>query len=265
VHGHDHRGHGASIDDARPLGHFGDDGGWAKVVADLEHVHRHVRSEHPGVPIFLLGHSMGSFVARAFLVRNPDSLAGAIISATGWRTGPIGTVMKWLAKRSARKHGPRLPSKLMTKLVFGSFNSGFKPVRTPFDWLSRDPAQVDLYIQDPLCGFDCSARLWEDLLGGVRALEKEEDDPAKLSRTSPLLFIAGSRDPTSRGGVGNRQVAQRYRAAGNPSVTEKRYDDGRHELLNETNRDEVWRDILSWIEAQLQRRSAPIPQAQPAH
>jgi alpha-beta hydrolase superfamily lysophospholipase len=257
VYGHDQRGHGSSITETTaPRGHFADEEGWTKVIGDVERVQRHIRAAHPNIPIVLFAHSMGAFVARAFLLRSADSLAGAIISSNGWRTGPLGAVLRWFARREVRKHGARQPSRLMTKLVFGTFNIQFAPTRTRFDWLSRDPAQVDLYNNDPLCGFDCSGKLWDDMLTGVQAIEKEEDDPARLSRTLPLLFIAGTRDPTSMGGIGNGQVAARYRAAQNPSVTDKRYPGARHELLNETNRDEVWRDLLQWIATQLQARSS---------
>ena len=264
VYAHDHRGHGGSIDVTTPRGHYADQDGWAKVVADLDDVHHRIRANHPNVPVFLLGHSMGSFIARAFLVRNPDALAGAIISATGWRTGPLGAAMRFFARREVRKHGAREPSALMAKLVFGTFNLQFAPTRTKFDWLSRDPEQVDLYVHDPMCGYDCSGKLWDDMLTGVAALEKDEDEPARLSKTLPLLCVAGTKDPTSMGGLGTGQVAKRYIAAGNPNVTDKRYPGARHELVNETNRTEVWSDLIQWIEAQLPARSKAKSEARPS-
>jgi alpha-beta hydrolase superfamily lysophospholipase len=160
-------------------------------------------------------------------------------------------MLEWVAQRQARKLGPRTPSKAMAKLVFGTFNVQFFPTRTGFDWLSRDPGAVDAYIADPLCGFDCSGRLWADLLGGVHALEQEEDDKERLPRTLPLLTIAGTRDPVSMGGFGNTQLAERYRAAGNEDVTERKYPGARHELLNETNRDEVSADLIAWVEQRI--------------
>jgi alpha-beta hydrolase superfamily lysophospholipase len=255
VYAHDQRGHGGSIGATTPRGHYADQDGWAKVVGDVEQVQRRIRAQHPAVPIFLLGHSMGSFVVRAFVLDHPDAVDGVIISATGWRTGPLGSLLRWFARRVVRRYGARTPSPFMTRLVFGTFNLRFRPARTAFDWLSRDPAQVDLYIADPQCGFDCSGQLWDDMLSGVRAIEEAEDDPARLSRTLPFLFIAGTHDPTSRGGLGNRQVIQRYAAARNPNVTDKCYLDGRHELLNEENRAEVTRDILQWIDTALARRA----------
>ncbi len=250
VYAHDHRGHGASVDSSTPLGHYADRDGWHKVVSDLHLVGKHARKAHPGAPVFLLGHSMGSFIARAYLVAHGSLLAGAIISATGFRMGPGNRVLQGVARLQAWKLGPRQPSALMAKLVFGTFNLQFMPSRTSFDWLSRDPETVNAYIQDPLCGFDCSSQLWADLLGGVYSIERAEADPLQLARV-PILIVAGSRDPVSMGGLGSAQLGKRYLATGNPDVTVKRYPGGRHELLNEENRAEVWTDLLRWIEARI--------------
>jgi alpha-beta hydrolase superfamily lysophospholipase len=259
VYGHDHRGHGGSIDTTTPLGHYADQDGWSKVVGDVHSVHRHIRASHPGVPIFVLGHSMGSIIARAYLLAHASALSGAIISATSWRMGPIHRALQWVARREAKKLGLRAPSRRMAKLAFGTFNLQFAPARTPFDWLSRDTNQVDAYIADPLCGFDCSGQLWDDLLGGLQAIEREEDDRARLSTTLPLLFIAGSRDAVSMGGFGNAQAAARYQRAGNPNVVDRRYPGARHELVNETNRAEVWGDLIAWIEQHTRPKSVAPP------
>jgi alpha-beta hydrolase superfamily lysophospholipase len=248
VYGHDHRGHGGSIDTSTPLGHFADSDGFSKVVGDLHTVHRYIRGAHPGVPLFLFGHSMGSFLVRAYLLAHASVLSGAIISATGWRMGPINRALQWVARREVQKHGARAPSRLMAKLAFGSFNLQFMPARTSFDWLSRDPNVVDAYIADPLCGFDCTGKLWDDLLGGIHHIEKEEDDASRLSTTLPILLIAGGRDAVSIGGFASGQVAARYKAAGNPNITDRRYPGARHELVNETIRDEVFADLITWME-----------------
>jgi alpha-beta hydrolase superfamily lysophospholipase len=194
---------------------------------------------------------MGSFIARAYLLEHAAGLAGAILSATGWRAGPLNHAMRWVALRECRKNGPRTPSPLMTKLVFGAFNLRFLPARTSVDWLSRDRAAVDAYLADPLCGFDSSGQLWADLLAGSSAIEAAEDVPSRLPRSLRLLLIAGSHDPVSLGGLGHAQLARRYRAAGNADLDDRRYPGGRHELLNETNREEVWADVTAWMEKRL--------------
>jgi alpha-beta hydrolase superfamily lysophospholipase len=250
VYAHDHRGHGGSVDETTPRGHYADQDGWRKLIADLHVVSRHARKEHPALPVFLFGHSMGSFVGRAYLLLHGVELAGAILSATGWRLGEGNRLLQWVARREARRLGPGAPSALMTKLVFGTFNVQFVPTRTRFDWLSREAREVDAYIADPLSGFHSSGQLWDDFLGGVYDLEKREDDPARLPRV-PLLLVAGSRDPVSMGGFANTQLSARYRAAGNTDVTDRRYPGGRHELLNETNRAEVFADLIAWIDARI--------------
>ncbi len=247
VYGHDHRGHGGSVDANTPLGHYADADGFAKVVGDLLSVNSFARAKHAGVPVFFFGHSMGSFIGRRFLIDHASAVDGAILSATGWRLGIGNRVLKKVAQRDAKNNGPRAPSPRMHKLVFGTFNLRFRPARTPFDWLSREPSAVDAYIADPLCGFDCSGQLWADLMAGVYAVEKDENDAARLSPKLPLMLLAGTHDPVSMGGFGHGQLADRYKKAGNSHVTDKRYEEGRHELLNDTNRAEVTKDILGWL------------------
>jgi alpha-beta hydrolase superfamily lysophospholipase len=249
VYAHDHRGHGDSIDASTPRGHFADEDGWAKVTGDLFTANAHVHRKHPNLPVFLFGHSMGSFVARAYLLEHATTVAGGILSATGWRQGPLASVARAIARGQGKKLGARTHSHLMTKLVFGTFNLRFRPVRTPFDWLSRDASEVDAYIASPQCGHHCSGTLWADLFGGARAVERLEKDRARPSRETPILLLAGTHDPVSIGGLGHGQLAALYRAAGNTRVTDRRYDKARHELLNETNRAEVTSDIIAWVNA----------------
>ena len=249
VYAHDHRGHGDSIDPATPQGFFAPRDGWAKVVADVHTIHYSARDAYPGLPLFFLGHSMGSVIGRAYLLAHGGDVHGAILSATSWRGGPLNRALRLAALRECRKNGPSAPSPRMAGLVFGSFNLRFRPARTEYDWLSRDREVVDAYIADPRCGFACSGQLWADLFGGLSAIEVAEGEGSRVCRRLPLLLLAGSHDPVSMGGLGHEQLAKRYRAAGNEEVEDRRYPAGRHELLNETNRAEVWDDILRWIEA----------------
>jgi alpha-beta hydrolase superfamily lysophospholipase len=244
VYAHDHRGHGAA---ARRRGWFAERGGWHKVVDDVESVRQHAVGQHPALPVLLLGHSMGSFIARAYFLQYGQQLAGLLLSATGYRQKPLAYLMRAIARLTGRIAGKNHASRFMSGLVFGSFNLGFIPRRTPVDWLSRDPAEVDAYLADPLCGFAPTPALWEDLFGGIIALERGEQHGAGLPPRCPVLLMAGSRDPVSLGKLALGQLATRYRRAGLVDVCSKVYPGGRHEMLNETNRAEVEADILGWL------------------
>lgn len=249
VYASDHRGHGHSVGNGDRLGHYADQDGWRKVIDDLYRVNQQIRQLHPGVPLTLFAHSMGSFIARGYVFRHADSIQGLVISATGIRYGLIARIGRAIARWDARRIGARSPSKLLAKLSFGTFNLRFMPARTPFDWLSRDTAQVDKYIHDPLCGFDCSAQLWVDLFGGIIEFEGLEKRSAQqLPANLPVLGIAGTHDPTSMGGLGVKQVIQRYRQGGLTDTQVKLYLKGRHELTNETNRQQVFDDLGQWLD-----------------
>ncbi|QEL57267.1 alpha/beta hydrolase [Chromobacterium paludis] len=244
VYAHDHRGHGAS---PAPRGFFAAEDGWRKVVDDVEAVRRHAAAEHPGLPIILLGHSMGSFIARAYFLRYGGQLSGLMLSSTGYRQRPLARLLGALARFLGRRNGWDKPSRLMAALVFGSFNLGFPPWRTGMDWLSRDAAEVDAYLADPDCGFDPTPGLWADLFGGIVEMEAGEAAGAGINRRCPILLFAGSRDPVSLGKLALGQLEIRYRDAGALDLQSQVYPGGRHEMLNESNRAEVESDILAWL------------------
>lgn len=243
VYAHDHRGHGRH---AVIPGWFAAHGGWQQVVDDLRTVVDYARQRHER-PVVLFGHSMGSFIARAFMLRHGQRLAGLVLSATGYRQRHLARVMRGVARLAARLGGADRPNPFMTTLVFGSFNLGFLPARTRLDWLSRDPAQVDAYIADPLCGQHPTPQLWIDLFGGIIDMEKGEADGRALPKACPVWLQAGSRDPVSLGKFGLGQLAKRYRAAGLQDVTVTVYPGGRHEMHNETNRAQLEADLLAWL------------------
>lgn len=242
VYAHDHRGHG---EHAQQLGHYGDVDGWECVIDDLHRVQQHIAAQHPGVPRVLLGHSMGSFIARSYFVRHGDGLAGLVLSATGYRQKPLAHLLRTVARRVGRGRMDQ-PSRCMAVLVFGTFNLGFFPARTQGDWLSRDPAEVDAYLNDPLCGYDVSAGLWVDLFGAIVDMEKAEGG-GQVAGRCPVMILAGSRDPVSMGKLACNQLARRYRAAGVADVDVRVYPGGRHEMFNESNRDEVTADLVAWL------------------
>jgi alpha-beta hydrolase superfamily lysophospholipase len=251
VYAYDQRGHGHTAGSDEVLGHIADDDGWDRLVQDLRAFVQHARGAHPERPVVALGHSMGSLVLQDYLGRfAAEDLAGAALSGTSGPPPAIATVGRALTRLERLRQGPRSRSKLIDQLAFGGYNKPFKPARTDFDWLSRDPEEVDAYVQDPWCGFEATNETWMALLDALPTLAK----PARLARipkSLPIYLFSGDRDPVGQNGHGVRALAERYRRAGLTDVVVKLYDGGRHEMLNETNRDEVISDVLAWLEGRV--------------
>ncbi|VVN98549.1 alpha/beta hydrolase [Pseudomonas fluorescens] len=254
VYAPDLRGHGKTAENGT-LGHFADDDGWCKVVGDLASLNQHIGHHHPGVPIVLLGHSMGSYLAQAYLLHHSASLHGAILSGSNFQPVALYRAARQIARLERLRQGPKGRSALIEWLSFGSFNKTFKPVRTPFDWLSRDPAEVDKYANDPLCGFRCTNQFWIDLLGGLQQISKASN-LAQIDPGLPLLVMGGECDPVSEG-KRLKDLAHALRAAGCQNLQLNIYPQARHELFNESNRNEVTADVLNWIAQALSHRRPP--------
>ncbi len=249
VYAHDHRGHGQTAGGDANLGYVGNDG-WNRVVADLHELTVHLRAQHKGVPLVLMGHSMGSFMVQQYLFTWSQDVDAVILSATTGKPPAIAKVGILFARLESLRLGPRGRSTLLDRLSFADFNKQFKNARTPFDWLSRDPAEVDKYIQDPQCGFICSASYWVDFLLGLQWISRAENQ-ARIRKDLPIHLVSGSLDPVSQSTAGVRQLMDAYRVAGLTRVTHTFYPDARHELLNETNREQVTADLLGFIGGQL--------------
>lgn len=250
VYANDHRGHGQTNPLGEDHGYFADTDGFRLVVADLAAVTEAAQAAYPGLPVFLFGHSMGSFLARAYAASYGSRLAGLVLSGTAGDAGALGKVGLGVAHAQSRIRGRRHISGLLNTLSFGQYNKEFAPARTDFDWLSRDPDEVDKYVADPLCGNVFTSGFWIDLLGGLNYIHSA-DTTAKVPKDLPIHLIAGSMDPVGGKTKGVEQVAGQYRKAGLRSVTTHYYLGARHELLNETNRDEVTADVIAWFDAHL--------------
>jgi alpha-beta hydrolase superfamily lysophospholipase len=262
VYANDHRGHGRTVKSAGDLGFFAEHGGWRKCVDDLWQLNRHVAAAHPGLPIVLLGHSMGSTLAEQFM-GDPDrgnALAGVALSGANGKPTALAKIGGAVTRAERVRLGSRGKSKLVQSLTFDAFNKKFAPARTAFDWLSRDPAEVDKYVADPLCGFSATVQLWIDLLEGWDAVSREAHRN-RVPKSLPLYLIAGGRDPVS----GNTRQLESwmagYRAAGLVNLTHKFYPEARHELFNETNRDEVTADLIGWLDQMVARFSSSAGKA----
>ena len=214
---HDQLGHGKSAPDEAHLGFFSEENGWEKAVQDIRSLHDKTAAKYPGKPYFIFGHSMGSFLTRTYLIRFRTGLDGAVISGTGHQSPALVSAGKVMSAIDIRRNGPMHKSDFLNKMAFGTYNDKFENPRTSSDWLSRDEAAVDLYNEDPLCGF------------------------------VPILFVSGDCDPVGEQGRGVIRAYKCFLKAGMKDVTMKLYHGGRHEMLNETNCAEVYEDVLSWL------------------
>ncbi len=244
---HDHRGHGQSIASPEEEGHYADEDGWHKTVEDIATVHDFVRSQcGADTPIILLGHSMGSFIATQYARLHGDTLSALVLSGSNLPQPGLMGAAKLIAKIERWRQGPRGKSKVIDRLSFGAFNKNFEPARTDFDWLSREPKEVDLYVQDPLCGFLCSNQTWIDFLGGLMALGQPEAFNA-IPASLPIYLFSGRLDPVSADTDGVSKLFKRLQDTGHERVSLKLYEQGRHEMLNEINRAEVLSDLVAWL------------------
>ncbi len=246
VYGHDHLGHGRSVSDESELGFFGEQSGCHYLVEDLHTVTEKIRETYPTQPIFLLGHSMGSFVSRLYLARYGNEVQGVLLSGTCGKI-PLSKMGLSLVRLWINTKGKRYRSKTLKKMIFGDYNKRLSSPRTPNDWLSRDPAAVDAFNRDPLSGFIFTNVAFRDLLTMIERISADrwfEEIPKNV----PILLFSGEMDPVGNYGAGVRKLHRRLLDAGVDEVRIRIYPEGRHEMLRELNRDEVYQDILSWLE-----------------
>lgn len=248
VVGEDHMGHGGSIQYGTQ-GYFS--GGWFAAAEDSYAIVKQTRLQYPDVPYFLLGHSMGSFMARTLLARYPDSgLRGCILSGTAWQPAPMVQTAAAICKAVCKLKGEKTPSPGLQKLAFGAYNAKIEHPRTAFDWVNRSDREVDAYVADPWCGFTASAGLLRDMMTGISYIQKKDSLDA-MNKTLPVYFVAGGDDPVGNYGRGVRQAAAAFQKAGMEQVDLKLYPLCRHEILLEINRQEIYQDILNWLERKI--------------
>ena len=246
VVGHDHLGHGSSVIEGNKRLYFGPRGSWDVVVQDLEVRRQLARERFPGVPYFLLGHSMGSFVARTYLIRHHGTVDGAIIMGTGQMPPALVKGGLLVAGLEAKRLGEDKPSPLVDKLAFGAYNKAFSPSRTAYDWLSVNEENVDAYIAHPLCGGIPSTGLFREMLTGISYITAPAN-VQKMDKNTPILFISGGMDPVGDMGKGVKRAYESFLAAGMADVSLKLYPELRHEILNEDCRETVFEDIFNWL------------------
>lgn len=247
VGGEDHSGHGKSACSDSQLGHLPMDSGDEVLVSDARNFGLLLRGAFPTVPFFVMGHSMGSFIARILAEKYSEGITGVILCGTGNQPVALSKAGHALTKLIARRNGPTHRSDLVDQIVMGTLSKGVKNARTDTDWICCDPEVVDAYIADPLCGQKFS-------LGGYAALTNltaaccSKRHAKKVPTELPLLFIGGEQDPVGNCGKGVKSAAQMYKKAGVRDVETILYPGMRHEILNEPGRAKVYLDVLNWIE-----------------
>lgn len=243
VAGNDHLGHGQSVKDESEYGYFTN---WLELLYDVRALRQTLDSRFPGLPYFILGHSMGSFLARSYLIAYPGTVTGCALSGTAYYSPAELAVGKLVT----RLGDPRQVNKTFYKLSIGAYNKTCAPARTSADWICRDPQVVDAYLADPMCNFPTKGGMNHAMMIGLQWV-CDAKEMAKMDKSTPIYFFAGDADPVGNMGKGVRKVAQLFQKAGCQDVTLRLYPGGRHEMLNEVNREEVFADLLAWLEGHL--------------
>ncbi|MEG0853367.1 MAG: alpha/beta fold hydrolase [Angelakisella sp.] len=248
VCGNDHIGHkNTALLSSQRLGYFGGVGSWPYLIEDVELLRKHLAPRFPNTPWILLGHSMGSFIARLYAEKYAKHLSGLILSGTGGKNHML-AVGKAMARSSVAFKGPMHVSKAVDSMVNGTFNKHIKDAHGSSDWLSKDTDLVNKYAQDIYCNFKFTASAYHDLFTMMERCNRREWF-ASIPKELPILIFSGDEDPVGDYGKGPTQVANRLRGAWVKKVELHLYPGGRHEMINETNRAEVYEDIRKWIES----------------
>jgi len=247
VFANDHRGHGKTAGTVENTGIIAGVNSWLSVLGDLKLLNREIHKAYDDFPIIMLGLSMGSFYTRAYLEKYPETISGAVISGTAWHPALLLCFGLTVAKLQCFFKGEKNRSKLLDKLSFGAFNNKFKPCVTPFDWLSRDAEVCKKYTDDDFCGWVATSSFFRELFRLLKFIHKP-DLYRNVDKKIPILLIAGEKDPVGNFSEGPQKMFS-YLKSKNFSNTElKLYAGARHEVLNELNKAEVYKDVLEWIQ-----------------
>lgn len=250
VIGHDHLGHGYSVSDERDYGFFAEENGNKIIIEDMHSVTQYAREKWEELPNFILGHSMGSFCLRQYLTKYSNDVFGAIIMGTGWIPSAAALLGKTIATNTCKSKGSHTVNPLLIKLTLEPYNKPFAPARTNCDWLSRDEKQVDLYVNDKLCGFDFTAGAYKDFFTILEKIAKNRQ-LIGMRKSLPILITSGSVDP-----VGGKKACEKlnaqYKRCGIDDVTLKLWENDRHEILNELDKSDVYQYIYNWLKSKIQ-------------
>ena len=235
--------HGKSIASPADYGVWPHRDEWWRIIGDLKQLKDIATDECPNIPYFVLGHSMGSFLARTFITKYSTELSGVIISGTGTNPTAVLRFGRFIAKIACAIEGKRSKASLLDKLSFGGYNKGYN---APYQWLSRDDAQVRKYIDDELCGGVFSNSFYRGFFKGLIYINKRSSGML-INKNLKMLFVSGDKDPVGNCGQGVEEAVEFYRDLRLANIQLKLYSNARHEILNEINKEEVYNDLLEWI------------------
>ena len=250
VTGNDHLGHGRSVKDDSELGFFADHDGNSCVIGDMRQLREDAQKKYPGVPYFILGHSMGSFLTRQFIEEFGEGISGAVIMGTGHKNKATLDLAVGLTSLLRKTRGEHYRSSAVNNMALGSYNKSFKPARTKNDWLTKDASVVDAYEANPLNQFTFTVNGYYNMFRGMRYAGAKKNIK-KIPKDLPILVVSGGDDPVGDFGKAPAAVAGSYKKAGIRSVTLKLYPGDRHEILNELDKDTVYNDLLRWMESNI--------------
>lgn len=246
VTGEDHLGHGKSVPEGGQQGYFCEQDPATVVVRDVHRLKKMTQELYPGVPYFILGHSMGSFITRNYICRYGTGIDGALILGTGMQSAGLLLASKTVAAIEGAFRGQRHVSRMMDKAAFGAYNRRIAEKRTDYDWLSRDEERVDAYIADPDCGFVFTVNGFKTLFELISRAKKPEN-LGKIPAELPIFMASGAEDPVGNYGKGVEKAYRSLQGVGVRDLTLKLYPEDRHELMNEPDREQVMADIAEWL------------------
>lgn len=250
VYAHDHRGHGQTAGNTSQLGFCGAQNGWQKVLKDIHCLTKYIQKKHPGIPVFLLGHSFGSLLSLNYAFHWANDIQGIILSGLSSYQPVLSYSGLIIAFLESKIKGKKAKSHILNNMLFGGYNKHFQPARTDFDWLCTNPEVVDRYEEDPYCGAVSSAGFYYDLAKATININRFSH-LKKIPSWTPMLIISGEYDPVGGMTKGTYKIFQRLKKAGLKDVRFKVYDGCRHEVLNEKSKAQTFQDILEWTLARV--------------